>query len=291
MSRRRCQSTRISSCPNSHSISRRGFLAPAIINEANIHLTEQEHQSLKLGPRFIFDDPKIASRRRIIELATLKRKIEARFLEKKVSPGRPIEEFIAELDVLLQKLHNTPDYNHYPLSQSQSNGTFNINKRTKNFKRIVKRLRYKTRLVSTIVRKSDKSKVCHLGKVDDYEKRSEEYMVRTQSYKCVGKDDPLLDLIQRTNKYLLNLRLAKWITQEQYEQLCINPNEVELAHLYYLPKPHKIGTPLYPIISGLKHPTIKISKFLDDLLRPLFDQMASKTTIISGFERVKKLQE
>ena len=73
--------------------------------------------------------------------------------------------------------------------------------------------------------------------------------------------------------------------------MCINPNEVELAHLYYLPKPHKIGTPLRPIISVLKHPTIKISKFLDDLLRPLFDKMASKTTISSGFELVKQLQE
>ena len=38
-------------------------------------------------------------------------------------------------------------------------------------------------------------------------------------------------------------------------------------------------------------PTIKISKFLDDLLRSLFDQMASKTTITSGFELVKQLRE
>ena len=130
-----------------------------------------------------------------------------------------------------------------------------------------------------------------MGKVDDYEKKSEEYMAKTQAYKCLGTDDPVPDLIQRTNRYLLDLRLAKWITQKQYEKLCINPNEVELAHLYYLPKPHKIGTPLRPIISGLKHPTIKISKFLDDLLRPLFDQMASKTTVTSGFELVKKLHE
>ena len=224
-------------------------------------------------------------------MATLKRKIEARFFEKKVSPGRPVEEFIAELDVLLQKLHNSPDSNQHRSSQSESNGSFIINKRTKNFKRAVKRLRYKIRLASTIVRKSDKSKVFHLGKIDDYEKKSEEYMARAQAYKCVGSDDPLPDLIQRTNKYLLHLRLAKWITQRQYEQSCINPNEVELAHLYCLPEPHKIGTPLRPIISGLKHSTIKISKFLDDLLRPLFDQMASKTTITSGFELVKKLQE
>ena len=141
------------------------------------------------------------------------------------------------------------------------------------------------------LRKSDKSKVFHLGKVDDYEMKSKEYIARTQAYKCIGTDDPLPDLIQRTNKYLLNLRLAKWTTQKQYEQLCKNPNEAELAHLYYLPKPHKIGTPLRRIISGLKHPTIKISKFLDDLLRPLFNQMVSRKTITSGFELVKKLQE
>ena len=98
-------------------------------------------------------------------------------------------------------------------------------------------------------------------------------------------------LIQRTNKYLFDLRLAKWITQKQYELLCINPFEVELAHLYYLPKAHKTGTPLRPIISGLKHPTIKISKFLDDLLRPLFDRMAQQTTVTSGFELVKHLEE
>ena len=225
-------------------------------------------------------------------MATLKRKIEARFFEKKVSPGRPVEKFIAELDILLQKLHNSPDSIQHRSSQSQSNGTFIINnKRTKNLKHVVKRLRYKTRLASTIVRKSDKSKVFHLGKVDDYEKKSKEYTARTQAYKCVGTDDLLPDLIQRTNKYLLNLRLANWITQKQYKQLCINPNEVERAPLYYLPKPHKIGTPLRPIISGLKHPTIKISKFLDDLLWPLFHQIASKTTITSGFELVKQLQE
>ena len=247
-------------------------------------MTEQEHQLLQLGPRFIFDDPKTASRRRTTELATLKRKIEARFFEKKVSPGRPVEQFISELDVLLQKLHQGQS------NQSQSIEIL-INKKKKNYNRMIKRLRHKTRLACTILRKSDKSKVFHLGKIDDYEKKSQEYMAKTQAYHCLGRDDPLPDLIQRTNRYLLNLRLAKWITQKQYEKLCINPNEVELAHLYYLPKSHKAGTPLRPIISGLKHPTIKISKFLDDLLRPLFDQMASKTTVISGFELVKKLQE
>ena len=169
-----------------------------------------------------------------------------------------------------------------------------INKRSnnnkKNYRRIVKRLKYKIRLTNTILQKTDKSKVFHLGTTADYEKRSKEYMDRTNAYICLNTEDPLPDLITHTNKYLLDLRLAKWITQPQYEQLCIKSNEVELAHLYYLPKAHKPGTPLRPIVSGLKHPTIKISKFLDDLLRPLFNQMASKTTVNSGFDLVKHLR-
>ncbi|CAF4392178.1 unnamed protein product [Rotaria sp. Silwood2] len=270
----------------------------------------------------------MASRRRIIELTTIKRKIEARFFEKKVSPGRPVEQFIAELDVLLQNLHDTPITNknknknnnnknkdkninkninininknkninekniseiiNSQASQSQVN-YLSKNRKKKNYSRLIKRLKHKFRLSNIILRKSDKSKVFHLGKLEDYRKKSDEYMDKTQAYKCLGKEDPLPDLIKRTNKYLLDLRLAKWITQKQYEKLSIKSNEVELAHLYYLPKAHKAGTPLRPIISGLKHPTIKISKFLDDLLRPLFDKMAIESTVISGYELVKQLQ-
>ncbi|CAF3605876.1 unnamed protein product [Rotaria socialis] len=258
----------------------------------------------------MFDDPKTAARRRTTELATLKRKIETRFFEKKVSPGRPVEQFIAELDVLLQNLHNLPttkkriQFNRIQtnksfddlssiIQSSQSNQSQTIirPRKKKNYGRIVKRLKYKIHLANTILRKTDKSKVFHLGKVDHYQKKSEEYMDNTKAYQCLGTTDPLPDLIQRTNKYLLDLRLAKWITQKQYEQLSVKPNEVELAHLYYLPKAHKPGTPLRPIISGLKHPTIKISKFLDDLLRPLFDQMALNSTVTSGFDLVKQLQQ
>ncbi|CAF3972554.1 unnamed protein product [Rotaria sp. Silwood1] len=87
------------------------------------------------------------------------------------------------------------------------------------------------------------------------------------------------------------IKLSNWITQKQYEQLSIRPNEVELAHLYYLPKPHKPGTPLWPIVFGLKHPAIKISKFLDELLRPLFDKIASNTIVTSRTEVIKQLHE
>ncbi|CAF1033611.1 unnamed protein product [Rotaria sordida] len=286
--------------------------------------TPIQHNLLKLGPRFIFNDPKTASRRRTTELATLKRKIGNRFLEKGILPGRGVEQFIAELDVLLQNLHDTPvskqnknknkdislrnkdinlrnkdinlrnkDITLTRESQSTQSENYKVStiRKKKNYGRLIKRLKHKFRLADIVLRKSDKSKVFHLGKLEDYRKKSEEYMVKTQAYKCLGKEDPLPDLIKRTNQYLLELRLAKWITQKQYELLSIKSNEAELAHLYYLPKAHKPGTPLRPIISGLKHPTIKISKYLDDLLRPLFDKMAVESTVTSGFELLKQLKE
>ncbi|CAM4929548.1 unnamed protein product [Rotaria socialis] len=116
-------------------------------------------------------------------------------------------------------------------------------------------------------------------------------MEKTEAYQCLGVNDPLPNLIERTNKYLLDLRLAHWITQKQYELLCVKPSEAKLAHLYYLPKTHKPGTPLRPIVSGLKHPTIKISTYLDQLLRPLFNKIGLKTTTTSGFEVMKQVYE
>ncbi|CAF3996080.1 unnamed protein product, partial [Rotaria sp. Silwood1] len=288
--------------------------------EQSIHflsekLFESEFKELEIETnaptitRFIFNDPKTASRRRTIELKTLKRKIESRFLQKGIKPGRPVVHFIAELDVLLQKLHNIPiskqnkninlktsnNINVNQIIENQFSQSQNINikppknnKKKKTYHRLIKRLKYKIKSANIILRKSDKSKVFHLGREEDYNKKSEYYMEKTQAYKCLGKEEPSPDLITRTNKYLLDLRLAKWITQKQFEQLSINPNEVELAHLYYLPKAHEQGTPLRPIVSGLKHPTVKISKFLDDLLRPLFHKMAKETTVNSGFELVKQ---
>lgn len=256
-------------------------------------------------------------------MATLKRKIERHFFEKKVSPGYAVEQFIGELDTVLQTIHDTSmnkhQYQHQQQPQegrpiipyddflttiqSQSRPAFTTctndhsiiltrnkkKKRNINYGRIVKRLKNKLRSSNILIRRTDKSKVFHLGKAQDYRMKPEIYMEKTAVYECLGDKDPLPDLIDRTNRYLLNLRLAHWITQKQYEQLVVKSDEVQLAHLYYLPKAHKPGTPLRPIISGIKHPTVKISKYLDRLLRPLFNRIASKTTVTCGFQVLQQL--
>ncbi|CAF3770084.1 unnamed protein product [Rotaria socialis] len=60
--------------------------------------------------------------------------------------------------------------------------------------------------------------------------------------------------------------------QYMLERLRPSDNDSELPHLCYNPKDHKIGEPLRPIVSGMKSPLAKISTFLDQNIRPIFDQ-------------------
>ncbi|CAF1341555.1 unnamed protein product [Rotaria sp. Silwood1] len=221
-------------------------------------LTEEEHQLLKLGPRFIYNDPKAASRRRTTEWTMLKRKIEARLFEKKSNTNRKHKQRceIISHDSLLEKIQ----LNQYQITKCQV-----ITEKTKNYGRLVN------------------CKIITKNPMNIWKK--------TEAYECLHQNNPLPNLIERTNKYLLNLRLTKWITQKQYQQSGIKPNEMGLDHLYSLPKAHKPSTPLRPIISDLKHPTIKISKVLDELLRPLFNKMTSNTTVTSGTELIKQLHQ
>ncbi|CAF5227556.1 unnamed protein product, partial [Rotaria magnacalcarata] len=66
--------------------------------------------------------------------------------------------------------------------------------------------------------------------------------------------------------------------------------KIQLAYLYFIPKPHKAGTPLRPIVSSMNMPTTGISKFLDKLIRPIFDKHARSTTIIDGVDLIHRLE-
>ncbi|CAF1578342.1 unnamed protein product, partial [Adineta ricciae] len=90
---------------------------------------------------------------------------------------------------------------------------------------------------------------------------------------------------------LLNdLRSKKHILAWQFDKMMPKRENAQLAYLYFVPKPHKEGTPLRPIVSSMHMPTTGISKFLDRLLRPLFDKHVRSTTIIDGVDLIRRLQ-
>ncbi|CAF1500145.1 unnamed protein product, partial [Adineta steineri] len=91
-----------------------------------------------------------------------------------------------------------------------------------------------------ILRRTDKSKVFHLGSYDDYEQKASNYMIKTCAYEEVidGKC-PLSDNLSSVMDLLDKLLKRKAINVKQRSTMIPNRNKVELGHLYFLPKPHK----------------------------------------------------
>ncbi|CAF1501889.1 unnamed protein product [Adineta ricciae] len=107
-----------------------------------------------------------------------------------------------------------------------------------------------------VLRRTDKSKVFHLGSLGDYEQKAVSYMMKTGAYEEVDNGKcPLADNLSAVIELLDKLLKCKAINMRQWSAMMPNRSKVELGHLYFLPKPHKIGTPLRPIISSMNGST------------------------------------
>lgn len=246
--------------------------APTVINQTTVSLTEAEFKILKKGPRFIINDPKRVIERKANELKATYDKIRAKNAERGWSlPLDRLDGFIHSIDTDISQIHNSS-------RPSRDLTTCRI-------------LQKKLTESKVILRKTDKSKVFHLGTERDYEEKVQQYMTKTDAYENLGDKNPLEDLVSQTNSMLKGLLAGNHIDLRLHKKLQVDVKEAELAHLYFLPKAHKPGTPLRPIVAGLKSPTIKISKWLDSILRPLFDQMAADTSILNGIQLISVLEQ
>ncbi|CAF4967100.1 unnamed protein product [Rotaria sp. Silwood1] len=81
------------------------------------------------------------------------------------------------------------------------------------------------------------------------------------------------------------------INQEQHKSTPPKTIALELAHLHFILKPHKPDTPLRPIVAAIHIPATEVSKFLNDLLAPVFLRVARKTTFINGIDLVRALEK
>ncbi|CAF2096573.1 unnamed protein product [Rotaria magnacalcarata] len=140
-----------------------------------------------------------------------------------------------------------------------------------------------------VLRVTDKSGIFHIGHAADYAKKAEAYRKKTCAYIELDSD-PLWSVFDKVILLLNGLRAKKHILSWQLDKMIPKREKVQSAYLYFIPKPHKIGTPLRPIVSSLHMPTTGISKFLDKLIRPLFDKYARSTTIIDGVDLIQRLE-
>jgi hypothetical protein len=92
-----------------------------------------------------------------------------------------------------------------------------------------------------IVRPIDKGKGFYIGNTATIEYKTQEYMDKTEAYKEITIGHcPLADNLRAVQNVLDYLVKQKVITKAQRDKLLPNSNKLELAHLYTLPKVHKV---------------------------------------------------
>ncbi|CAF3796518.1 unnamed protein product, partial [Rotaria sp. Silwood1] len=143
-----------------------------------------------------------------------------------------------------------------------------------------------------IVRRVDKGEGFYFGNTAEMEYKTEQYMNKTEAYQEVTTDRcPLVHILRSTEAVLDYLVKKKAITKTQRDKLLPKVDNMELAYLYILPKVHKPGIPIRPIVSGLHAPVTLVSKFLNNLLAPIYSQVAHETTFTNSIDVVRKLEQ
>jgi len=92
-----------------------------------------------------------------------------------------------------------------------------------------------------ICRATDKSNVFYEGNAIDFARKATEYMFKTEAYRELPSDHcPLADNLNSVRNLLHDLLKKKAINQDQHKMMAPKMNTLELAHLHFIPKPHKV---------------------------------------------------
>jgi hypothetical protein len=237
-------------------------------------LTEEERRILNYGPKFVPSNPKQALDRLEKEIKVMKDKVAEAWRRETRTIGRNpilVEQFANRLEDELRNKISTETVNNTVIE------------------RTLKRFQSEQKKGNIIFRQTDKSKVFHIDRPENYIQKSIAYMKKTDAYTEIEKS-PLSNMIENTEQLLRDLVNKKLLPGKYFEKLCPNREEAELPHLYYNPKDHKVGEPLRPIVSGMKSPTQKISAFLDQIIRPIFDKL-TPYSLTNSIELLKHLQK
>ena len=94
-----------------------------------------------------------------------------------------------------------------------------------------------------VIRRTDKSKVFYIGKAIDFERKAEEYMLKTEAYQEMTSGRcPLSDILHAVHTLLAYVVKRQALTAKQRSYISPKLNTLELGHYYGLPKPHKVST-------------------------------------------------
>ena len=120
-------------------------------------------------------------------------------------------------------------------------------------KRTIRSICRKEKKENIVIRATDKSHLLHVGRACDYERKALEYTRKTSAYEVIhelnqtsttigisAEQKILNDIVERVDSTLHNLLQHKRITSTQFNAMRVDRTKVELGHLYFVPKPHKV---------------------------------------------------
>ena len=94
-----------------------------------------------------------------------------------------------------------------------------------------------------LIRRPDKRKGFYLGNASDFERKAMKYMVDTEAYQELASGYcPLADNLNSVRNLLHELLKRKAISQDQHKMMLPKIDTLELAHLYFIPKVHKVNS-------------------------------------------------
>ena len=92
-----------------------------------------------------------------------------------------------------------------------------------------------------VIRRPDKRKGFYLGNAADFERKAMKYMTDTEAYQELTSGHcPLADNYHAVRSQLQELLKRRAINQDQHKMMFPKFDTLELAHLHFIPKVHKV---------------------------------------------------
>jgi hypothetical protein len=92
-----------------------------------------------------------------------------------------------------------------------------------------------------VIRRPDKRKGFYLGNAADFERKAMKYMIDTEAYQELTSGRcPLADNYDAVKSLLQGLLKRRAINPDQHKMMLPKFETLELAHLYFIPKVHKV---------------------------------------------------
>ena len=136
---------------------------------------------------------------------------------------------------------------------------------------MIRSIDYIRRNENIVIQRTDKSKVFHLASVASYHRKSLDYMQKTKAYKEIESGiNPCMNHLHQVIALVDPLLKNKAIDLQTWKRsMYPNANNIELAHLYFIPKAHKVSKSAKKnflrtnFIQFLDRHTIETYRFID----------------------------